>query len=527
MLLCFYIEKAILILHIFVGMWGATMTKARKKLMNESFEIKGIWYLPDQDMQKNGVQGILKYSPERIVLDLIGTFQGETDEIYFSMRQSQEKKIIYGFSNYGEHITLCDCFPSNAQMNAPGFDTISYIVNWFFAGTQYINSGNEKIIEDCTFSFTYLDAWLDLRIMDMDFNRENGNVDISINFSRAIEQKKTIKLEVENVSLCEEVLPSINFPKEYYSEETTKIVFNRFYRLSSTDERLLSYDECFDILHKLRRLLTILIGSPLHVLYIDLNLPVEAVSSFGGEKIEHKHCCRAFFTQVGDINKVKKISPHTPNSILITRRDIIDCIENVFGNWFSLQEKISEIANPYIMDFYLPTYQESRFLNIVRCLETYHRTFFDIPVETEAMKDINFENSRAKIISFINATIPIESRQSFLDRVNYEDEGSLQKRLKDVLRRTPRTLMNKIFGIHNSKDINKMVQRITQTRNYYTHRDNKQKYPMAIDNREELDLYIKKLTVVLQFWVLSCIGIEQETIEKRLVEFNKNQSAFC
>lgn len=527
MLLCFNIGKDILILYLFVGMWGATMIKARKKLMNESFEIKGIWYLPDQDMQKNGVQGILKYSPERIVLDLIGTFQGETDEIYFSMRQSPEKKTIYGFTNYGERITLCDCFPLNAQMSAPGFDTISYVVNWFFAGTQYINSGNEKIIEDCTFSFTYLDAWLNLRIMNMNFNRENGNVDISIDLSRAIEQKKTIILEAENVSLCEEVFQNISFPKEYYSEETTKIVFNRFYRLSSKDGRLLSYDECFDILHKLRKLLTLLIGNPLYILYIDLNLPVELVSSMDGEQTECKHFCRAFFTQVGDINKLNKISPYKPNSILISREDIKNCIENVFGSWFLQQDKISEIANPYVMDFYLPTYQENRFLNIVRCLEAYHRTFFNISVDTEAINDVSFENSRAEIIAFINATIPIENRQNFLDRVNYEDESSLQKRLKDVMRKTPRTLMNRLFGDHTSKDINTMAQRIAQTRNYYTHRDKSKKYPMAIDNREELDLYIRKLAVILQFWVLSCIGIEQKTIEKRLVEFDKNQSAFC
>lgn len=487
--------------------------------MNESFEIKGIWYLPEQDVDKNDIQGILKYSPERIVLDLIGTFQGEINETFFT--KSLEKKVIYGFSNYGEHITLFDCFPLTSQMNAPGFDTSSYIANYFLAGTRYIKSGNEEIIKNCTFSFTYLDAWLDLHVMDMDFIYENGNVDISIDFSKAIEQKKTIKIETENVFIREEIFRSINYPQNYYSEETTKIIFKRFYSLSSIDNRLLSYDKCFDILHKLKRLLTMLIGSPLHVLYIELNLP-EEISFDDSLKKETKHCCRSFFNQVGDINCMKKISPHKPNSILIYRGDIKDRIENVFDSWFSLQDEISEIANPYIMDLYLPAYQENKFLNIVRCLETYHRTFVEIPTETKTMEDSDFRNSRAEIVSFINSAIPEESRQSFLDRINYVDQNSLQKRLRDVLKKAPPSLLKSLFGSFNSKDLSKMVQKVVQTRNYYTHRDNRQKYPMSIDNRVELGLYIKKLGVILQFWILSRIGIDQKIIEKRLIEFNQH-----
>jgi len=501
------------------------MAKARKMLMNESFEIKGIWFLPGQDMQKDGVKGFLKYSPKETTLDLIGTFQKNEEEFILTMLQPAEKLIIYGFSDSGKCITLCDCLSLSGKMSFPGFSTTSYLINRFFIGTQYINSENDKIIETCNFSFTYLDAWLaDLQIMNKNFNPKTIDSNISIDSSRLIGQKKKISLQKENVSICEAIFYKFIFPSEYYTEETTEIVFNRFYRLSSNDDRLLSYNDCSAILHKLKRLLTLLIGSPLYVSFIELNLPAEMISSSEGEPVEQRPYCRAFFTQGENINKKNNIFPYKPNSVLINRNDIKNSIETIFSNWFSLQDKISEIANPYIIDFYLPTYQESKFLNIVRCLETYHRTFLSVPLETT--NDVTFENSREKIISFINTQIPIENRQSFLDRVNYEDEGSLQKRLKDLFKKTPNTLMDRLFKNFKSKDVNTMAQKIAQTRNYYTHRDNKQKYTMLINNSGDLDFYINKLTVILQFWLLSCIGIEKETIENRLVHFDKNQSAF-
>jgi len=500
--------------------------KARKRLMNESFDIHGIWYLPEQNMEQDGVEGILKYSPDKIVLDLIGTFTGEDDEVFFSMQQTPEKKIIYGFSNYGEKITLFDCYPSNAKMSAPGFDTISYSVNWFFAGTQQITSNSEKIIESCTFSLTYLDAWLDLRVIEITTNRENGSATISIDLEKILTQKKCIEIKNPDISISEELNRHIEFPKDYYSEEATRIVIHRFYRLSSKTGNLLSYDDCFENLHILRRLLVMLTGGPLHFLYIDLHLPNETIRSFDESEHEYKHCCRAFFTQVGNISDIQKISPHKPGSMLIYRKDIFDSIENIFSNWFLQQAKLSEIVNPYISGLYLPAYQETKFLNTVRCLETYHRYFFDVAIKETQIVDMEYEEDKIILLSFAAENISDDNKQEFIDRINYEDEGSLQKCLKALIKQTPASLIEKLFGQLNSKQKSKVVLTIVQTRNYYTHRDNQDKYPFAVDDRNTLDSYIKKLNVILQFWILKCVGVDSTIIEKRLSEYRKNYSAF-
>ena len=46
--------------------------------------------------------------------------------------------------------TLYDCFVSSEKMNVPGFDTVSYVANHFYAGSRLIESEREGIIEGCT-----------------------------------------------------------------------------------------------------------------------------------------------------------------------------------------------------------------------------------------------------------------------------------------------------------------------------------------------------------------------------------------
>ena len=54
------------------------MRRALKKLLTDTFEVKGIWYLPGSSMTEESVKGILRYSPNEITLELIGTFHGHS-----------------------------------------------------------------------------------------------------------------------------------------------------------------------------------------------------------------------------------------------------------------------------------------------------------------------------------------------------------------------------------------------------------------------------------------------------------------
>lgn len=250
------------------------MINARKRLMNDTFEIKGIWYLPEQDMHKYGVQGILRYSPQKIILELIGTLDEEKDEVFSTINPKCSKQMIYGFSNDGERFTLYDCVTAGTRTSMPGFDTTSYVVNHFYAGVQLICDENAEIIEDITFSLTYLNAWLDIGITERREYKDSGRIEWTIDFNKAIPEKWSINIHPENISIVEEIGYRIEYPQTYFSDETTKIIIDRFYRVSSINKEHFSYNDYSSVLHKIRCLLTMLVGSPLHFLYIDINLGV-------------------------------------------------------------------------------------------------------------------------------------------------------------------------------------------------------------------------------------------------------------
>jgi hypothetical protein len=502
------------------------MDKAKIQLMSDTFEIKGVWYLPFQDMESDGVQGILRYDTKKITLELIGTLEDSENEVISVWRKAPPKQVIYGFSNYGEYFTLYDCVTAGAQINAPGFSTVSYIVNRFYAGTQLIADENDAVIEDCTCSFTYLNAWLDINITESRSHNRGEKIEWLIDLNKAFPQKKKINVQSKNILIDEEIAYNIVYPKDYFSDETTKIVLSRFYRLTLIDKSNLTCISCMDNLHEIRKLLTILIGNALHFLYIDINLPCTKVRGFDGTEHEKKNMCRVFFTQVGDINKQVGISPYIPGSMLIRREDVKD-IEAVFENWFLQQDSLSEIINPYISDLYLPAYQETKYLNTVRSIETYHRFYIENAATQPVVELItSLKNERELIVSYINENISEENKEYFLQRIYYEDEKNLRKRFKEVFDATPQNLIQQLFGQLSSKEKSKLISKIVDTRNYYTHRDSIRKYNYAINDHIALYQLIQRLTILLQFHVLKHIGIDLDIVAKRLTEFSKNYSAF-
>ena len=495
------------------------MSKDSTQKMNDSFEIKGVWYLPGKNLEQDGVKGVLKYNPDRIILDLIGTFE-ETEKLNFFVSDDQLIKLnIYGFSNAGEWLSLFSCLEIKSLTCFPGFGIVTYAVDHFYVGKQLIENENDKIIEDLTFSFTYLDAWMNVFITE-EQKHETGKMDFIIDLNKAYGQKKHFQIDLENIVFEEKIGYSIKYASDYFSNETTDIIINRFYKLSSIDKSCFSYNMFKNHLHNFRRLLTILVGKPLYFLYIDLNLPQIKDTNYKGEQFEIPNHSRLFFRQIGDINKSLNITPKNSQSALFFRKHISN-IELVFNNWFSEINLLSEVINPYINDLYLPSYENIIFLNAVRSLETFHRSFID----NKKSADKNADNSvsgiskdRELIASFIQQNIDKENQAFFLDRVNYEDEKSLQKRLKEVFEQTPISLLDRLFENFDTKSKNRIFQTIVQTRNYYTHRDNKNKYPLAVMDVFALNYYTKRLNILLQYHVFKYLGIDSETIEERLIE---------
>ena len=99
-----------------------------------------------------------------------------------------------------------------------------------------------------------------------------------------------------------------------------------------------------------------------------------------------------------------------------------------------------------------------------------------------------------------------------------EEEQSFRKRINELLTSLSPKFSKFLFGEMTSKTRNKLVSTIIDTRNYYTHRDEKTKYPNVVKNHKELDDITKQLFSILQFYCLTFIGVDSQIVEQRLME---------
>ena len=498
------------------------VSTGKKHFLIDTFEIKGSWYLPEQDLEADAIEGILRYSPTSIELELIGVFKGEG-----AFTKSNHKTTIFGFSDKGEWLTLCDCFVINASMSAPGFETQSYIANRFYVGTQLIKDENEAQFDSCAFSLTYIDAWMNIGVTERRVQTKTSRTEFIIDLAQALPQKLTLNNTMSNISIREEVQYNFEYPKDFYTNEATVVKINRFYRYSHLDKSKFSFKDCMGLLNKFCNLLTLFIGIPIYFTYLDFELPSKC--ELDGEKsIEFTQKCRMFFNQVGDISKKYKISKSQSHDMVIYREDIVGFSDALFDKWFNNIHELSEIVNPYVGNLHLPLYLETKFLNIIRGLETFHRFFIN---QDDAQEDdqeiaemLNLEKDM--LLQYIQENISEANRDHFTQRINYEEDKNLRKRLKEVLDLLPTKLIERLFGALSSNEKKSVISSLIDTRNYYTHRDNKEKYTKLIDNSHALDAMVDKLEIVLQYHLFSFLGIPSDTIVSRLLEYRNNYAAF-
>jgi len=122
--------------------------------MTEQIEIRGIWWLPDNEDKK--IAGIVNYIPtESIKLELIGSFYDDDLAMFNSDRR---QPIIWGESSDGKDITLIDCFSSLSWHSNCSFSLLKFSVCYVIIG-KHIDSLEEMVFTKATVQFDELSLW--------------------------------------------------------------------------------------------------------------------------------------------------------------------------------------------------------------------------------------------------------------------------------------------------------------------------------------------------------------------------------
>lgn len=457
----------------------------------KEFEIKGYFSERYDDIvSKNNLSGILHYSPREIILELFGEFEEETG-ISFGFGKNLEK--IYGYSSNGNILILNTYGEPSVTSTYPGFPITKYHVKNFkiynvfynaiddFDGSpesfkSLINKLDSQEIKDYKFSFEHIEEWIEKSLVTI---KHGDNQTI---FESAVNEYQSTKVLIKSLGMNFEDMAIL-----HSSFTNTSFTSAYFIKLTSVDSNTRCFDEFYQASRKFKEFIEILSNTPLSFTNIEFLVDYKMLEDKHLPIIKGK-----YFVQ--HARKSKKWKNYQQD---ISLRKLEDNFEHILNHWFDKSEELEFIVRQFSKNLHGDLYLEDQLIDAIRNLEVYSRNFknFKIP---QCLSD-DEEKARKSLIDFINTNILEGLRKKFRGRLKFKAEKpTLAKRLKNLFDSIDEINQTKIFS-NNDREL--LITKLTQTRNYYTHGDSKDKYPKMITDVHEM--YETKLLLqeVLRYYI--------------------------
>lgn len=422
---------------------------------------RGMWFLPDSPKDK--LNGSINFDEDgEIKLKLFYNFGG-----LHELGSNNPLSVIQGFLSNGKKVTLFDCIQTNMELNMPGFPTTEYVCSNAIIGELY-NDKEEVIITEMSAEYNYLNYWLNSNPFSISFNDSDFTKEVYMNYcmptieSYKISSDETIEFTYKANTSSDRIS---NF--EIHQVELVKFKFAEKVHYLTALNRVSDFAD----------FLTLCIGK------ITTTLSVKAITTHGNE-IELVYPKKL-------INK-EVVKEH---ELYIKFTYIKDVFEECIKKW---NEK-KELLNPIIGYFVEAHEREFRipmsFLKIVQAIEAYSRRMRN----NEVLPPNEFESKVESIIAKIEKESDKELIKGMLS-----NEPRLRQRLIDIFKET-----NYIIEI-SSKKSKSLVNKIVNTRNYYTHFD--KSIETKILKPEEMFYVARLLKLILRVELMQELGLDEELI---------------
>jgi ApeA N-terminal domain 1 len=171
--------------------------------------------------------------------------------------------------------------------------------------------------------------------------------------------------------------------------------------------------------------------------------------------------------------------------------------ERLINNWIDAYDEIAPALNLYFSTkIGAQRYVDGKFLALVQALETYHRRTSD--------EKLMAEETFKELVKTIVDQCPEDNKNWLEGRLKHGNELSLSQRIKAIIK----PFKDKIG---TSKEREKLINKITETRHYLTHYDKNSESKVSTDGK---DLYVLclKLEVIFQLHLLQILGFEKDEI---------------
>lgn len=465
-----------------------------KYTLNQPFESIGMW-TPDYNNLDQAVSGILTYVDRRITLKLFGLTE-----------HFQNKRMVYGYTEDGKLIWIPNFQQRGKSSTDSRFAVTQYPIQEFyiyeidpqhFKRTNIIAEAFDQIFQNSRFDFqvhhlsfstTYLLDWIGQE--PYHFTEEFRN-ETRIPYGRVKEKNYrmqnglSLKLELNQMPYPRRSAIHVESAAEVKLHKTS----NEKFWFRKLHKEAVSFVKLMDFLG----------GWINQFQYLHFEIKPGIRGSYIFERRETR-------------NNYEAESIHT------TFKEIEADFEKVLLNYVHKRNKLDLVIDDYLSEFYLVEFHETKLLNSIRNLEIYHRNFIE-PREAKE-EDEGLEQARDQIITYINEEVPEKYQGKFRSQVYYQPEKSLRKRMDFLIKALPDNVFDamniKSANKRKSRSIGSFVNRIVETRHYYTHGDFPENYPhrlSEISQVKRVNLILRKICL---YYVYKELGINEEVILKEI-----------
>ena len=459
----------------------------------EPIETTGIFWLPgNPDTQLTGVLKISDSS--EITVELAGMFGNPlvTPRRFGvpSTSNGDDTELgsgrIVGILQKGGRITLDGCFWQQVSSSfQSGLSRSIVHSDIAYVGAEY-EEEEEALFSEISFSIEGLDAWLSISgiEVDQDIANRRGLIrfhvpdDISLNLPCDAELKFSFGLSFPSVSVL---------MTEAVVQQTALAL------VKLKEPRPIGYFSSLAL--KLCNFLTLALDQPVSIQSVTGYLTQEPP-----DKESHRIPIKVYRQFAPWPERRPTIRWH---DALFRYPDVAFRLDSIVSKWFGNYETFEPAFNLY----FASRTQSSQFLDtkvlwLTQALETLHRRSSK---ETE-MSEEEFR----KLRELVTQSCPLDRRQWLNNRLHYANELSFRHRIERLLEPFERW-----FG--NREKHRPFVNRVCDTRNYFTHYDEATTGNRASGSDELFELY-GKLEVLFQLHLLDLIGLDDSSIDSIVQE---------
>ncbi|MCH7812263.1 MAG: hypothetical protein IH958_06500 [Chloroflexi bacterium] len=452
----------------------------------EEQSMEGWWWLPNHE--ENKVAGTMTFSDEHgLQLKLFGAFKELTE-----LENVAQHPRIFGVAG-GKLITLFNCLEAGSNLTFPGALTQRFMASVGCIG-GHPSALTEQRFRQANIRYNHLAEWSRTSGFETDWDTpDNDLLQFRVQYSYPDEVQADTRAG----------MISISYGFEYRPEAFSEIILRESLHFRVEPKEVLLFDDWLRIfVRPLQNFLTLATRIPNYVVSLQLFPTKDTDEESTGNK---ETALEFIFQQNLSSPQKQQTKVSSPFDMLFALPDIREGFSDIVDKWLEIADELDSVCNLFFsLAYRAPTYLENRFLPLVQAAESYHRR--------RRKNEVLSPAEHGRKIESILEHVPTEHKEWLLQKLNYSNEPSLRKRLKELVDETE-GVISPLIG---SKQ--KFVDDVVNTRNYLTHFDEELQSKAA--RGADLFRLAEALSVIVEACLLGELGL---TGEIRTKLFHRNQ----